>query len=99
MVNFSPDRNFNQANRAEILSRLHNEFQQRLGTKYEIAREESRENQAAILFSAFQLGLKFLFNYMRFFSALGAIQSGLKILIRFDQTRLGFSARAESLSM
>ena len=30
-----------------------------LGTKYEIPREESRENQAAILFPAFQPGLKF----------------------------------------
>ena len=29
-----------------------------LGTKYEIACEESRENQAAILFPAFQPGLK-----------------------------------------
>ena len=43
-----------------------------LGTKYEISREESRENQAAILFPAFQPGLKFLFDYMRFF------QPGLK---------------------
>ena len=38
-----------------------------LGTKYEIARKESRENQAAILFHAFQPGLKFLFDYRRFF--------------------------------
>ena len=30
------------------------------------------------------------------FSARGAIQPGLKILARFDQTGLGFSARAES---
>ena len=66
-----------------------------LGTKYEIAREESRENQAAILFPAFQPGLKFLFDYMRFFSARGAIQPGLKIPARFRQTGLGFSARAE----
>ena len=60
-----------------------------LGTKYEIARDKSRENQAAILFPAFQPGLKILFDYMRFF------QSGLKILARFGQTGLGFSARAE----
>ena len=60
-----------------------------LGTKYEIAREESRENQAAMLFPAFQPGLKFLFDDMRFF------QPELKILARFDQTGLGFSARAE----
>ena len=46
-----------------------------LRTKYEIASKESRENQAAILFPAFQ--------------------RGLKILARFNQTRLGFSARAE----
>ena len=30
------------------------------------------------------------------FSARGAIQPGLKILAQFDQTGLGFSARAES---
>ena len=66
-----------------------------LGTKYEIAREQSRENQAAILFPAFQPGLKFLFDYMRFFSARGAIQPGLRILARFDQTGLGFSSQAK----
>ena len=46
-----------------------------LRAKYEIASKESRENQAAILFPAFQ--------------------RGLKILAQFNQTRLGFSARAE----
>ena len=49
------------------------------GIKYEIAREESWENQAAILFSAFQ--------------------AGLKILARFGQTGLEFSARAEILQV
>ena len=41
--------------------------QQMVHAIVEIAREESRENQAAILFPAFQPGLKFLFDYMRFF--------------------------------
>ena len=68
-----------------------------LGTKYEISREESRENQAAILFPAFQPGLKFLFDYMEIFSAGGAIQPGLKILARFG--RAENAPRAEKISM
>ena len=39
------------------------------------------------------------FRLHEMFSAREAIQPGLKILTRFDQTGLGFSARAESLSM
>ena len=43
--------------------------------------------------SCFSAGLKFRFDYLRFF------QLGLKILAPFRQTGLRFSARAESLSM
>ena len=42
-MNLSPGWNFNPANRVEILLQLHDEFQP--GAKYEIAREESQENQ------------------------------------------------------
>ena len=42
-----------------------------------------------------QPGLKLRFDYMERDSARGAIQPGLKILARFEQTGLGFSARAE----
>ena len=50
MANFSPDLNFNSANRVEILLRLRDGLQPglnfiSLGAKYEIACEESRENQ------------------------------------------------------
>ena len=42
-----------------------------------------------------QILLKSIVNYMERDSARGAIQPGLKILARFAQTRLGFSARAK----
>ena len=69
-------------------------------------REESWENQVAISFPAFQPGLKFLSDSMRFFSARGANSawvenSSLVCQARVEnpslvcQTRLGFSARAE----
>ena len=45
MGNFSPDLNFNPVNRAAILLRLHDELIICLGTKYEIAREESQEKK------------------------------------------------------
>ena len=60
MANFSPGWNF-------VAITWRTSVRASLGTKYEIASEESRENQAAILFPAFQPGLKFLFDYMRFF--------------------------------
>ena len=75
MANFSPGWNFNPANRAEILLRLHDELQPGL---YEISREESRENQAAILFPAFQPGLNFLFDYMRFLQPGAKFRPGWK---------------------
>ena len=49
-----------------------------LGTKYEISREEARENQAAILFPAFQPGQKFLFDYMRVFQPGAQFSPGWK---------------------
>ena len=66
-----------------------------LGTKYEISREESRENQAANIISCFSARAEISFRLHEIFSARGAIQPGLKILARFGQTGLGFSAQAE----
>ena len=49
--------------------------------------------------SCFSARAEIAFRLHEIFSARGAIQPGLKILTRFDQTGLGFSARAKSLSM
>ena len=57
-------------------------------------RRVSGESGSHII-SCFSAWAKFLFDYLRFFPAWGATQPGLKILIRFYQTRLGFSAQAE----
>ena len=46
--------------------------------------------------SCFSAWVEIPFRLHEIFSARGAIQPGLKILTRFDQTGLGFSARAES---
>ena len=54
-----------------------------LGTKYEIVREESWENQASILFPAFQPRAEISLRLHEIFSARGAIEPGLKILAWF----------------
>ena len=75
----------------------------KLCSKSEIAREESRENKKMrrkrMSKLAFQPRAEILFRLHEIFSDFLARLPGLKILARFEQTGLGFSAGAESLSM
>ena len=91
---FQPGLKFRSAHRAEILLRLHAQFQI-FGRKTQISvrkfTEVRKHNRYACSRSFFIPGWKNDSNYMDFSARL----AGLKILARFENTRLGFSARAE----
>ena len=99
MANFSPGWNFYPANRAEILLRLHDELQPRAEILVSAPNMKLREKSLGRIrhpyyFLLFCPGWNFFSITWDFFSP-GRNSAGLKILARFGQTMLGFSARAD----
>ena len=90
---FQPGLKFRSAHRAEILLRLHGQFQPRRKTLISVRKftEVRKHNRYACSRSFFSLCWKNDSDYMDFSARL----AGLKILARFENTGLGFSARAE----
>ena len=94
---FQPGLKFRSAHLAEILLRLHAQFQPGRKTLISVRKftEVRKHNRYACSRSFFSPGWKNDSDYMDFSARL----AGLKILARFENTGLGFSAGAESLSM
>ena len=90
---FQPGLKFRSAHRAEILLRLHGQFQPGRKTQISVRKftEVRKHNRCACSRSFFSPGWKNDSDYMDFSARL----AGLKILARFENTGLGFSARAE----
>jgi len=90
---FPPGLKFRSAHWAEILLRLHAQFQP--GHKTQVYSGAKTQSMRMLTF-LFRPGMKkYGSDYMDF----SARSAGLKILARFENTGLGFLARAESLSM
>ena len=90
---FQPGLKFRFAHWAEILLRLHAQFQPGRKTQISLRKftEVWKRNRYACSRSFFSPGWKNDSDYMDFSACL----AGLKILARFENTGLGFSARAE----
>ena len=90
---FQPGLKFRSAHRAEILLRLHGQFQPGRKTPISVRKftEVRKHNRYACSRSFFSQGWKNDSDYMDFSARL----AGLKIVARFENTGLGFSARAE----
>ena len=90
---FQPGVKFRSVHRAEILLRLHGQFQPGRKTPISVRKftEVRKHNRYACSRSFFSPGWKNHGDYMDFSARL----AGLKILARYSQTGLGFSARAE----
>ena len=90
---FQPGLKFRSAHRAEILLRLHGQFQPGRKTLISVRKftEVQKHNRYACSRSFFSPGWKNDSDYMDFLARL----AGLKILARFENTGLGFSARSE----
>ena len=91
---FQPGLKFRSAHRAEILLRLHCQFQPGRKTPISVRKftEVRKHNWYACSRSFFSPGWKNDSDYYMNFSARLA---GVKILARYSQTGLGFSARVE----
>ena len=90
---FQPGLKFRSAHLAEILLRLHAQFQPRRKTQISVRKftEVRKHNRYACSRSFFNPGWKNDSDYMDFSACL----AWLKILARFENTGLGFSAQAE----
>ena len=94
---FQPGLKFRSAHQAEILLRLHAQFQPGRKTQISVRKftEVRKHNRYACSRSFFSPGWKNDNDYMDFSARLAR----LKILARFENTGLGFSSLAESISM